>query len=81
MGNGVINIRVDKGLKKESEAIFNDVNRNHHNEKIVCIIDDNVNKQNRLIDNVEIVGGRESIVNESDNYNEGRISQYYSINL
>lgn len=28
MGNGVINIRVDKSLKKESEAIFNELGFN-----------------------------------------------------
>lgn len=28
MGNGVINIRVDKSLKKESEAVFNELGIN-----------------------------------------------------
>ena len=30
-------------------------------DKVVCIIDDNPNKWNRLIENVPIVGGREDI--------------------
>lgn len=61
------------GAGSAGRMILNDVNRNHHNEKIVCIIDDNVNKQNRLIDNVEIVGGRESIVKNVKKYGISKI--------
>lgn len=38
-------------------------------EKIVCIIDDNVNKWNRPIDGVEVIGGRDKIFTAVKDYN------------
>ena len=49
------------GAGSAGRMILNDVNRNHNDEKIVCIIDDNANKHHRIVDNVEIVGDRKTI--------------------
>lgn len=57
------------GAGSAGQMILRDVNRNEqHDERIVCIIDDNNNKWHRLIDGIEIVGGRESIQKYVDKY-------------
>ena len=43
------------------------------NERAVCIIDDNPNKWNRLIDGVPIVGGRDMILQSVEKYDVNKI--------
>ena len=42
-------------------------------DKVVCVIDDNPNKWNRLIENVPIVGGREDILASVERYRVNKI--------
>ena len=42
-------------------------------DKVVCVIDDNPNKWNRLIENVPIVGGREDILANVERYRVNKI--------
>lgn len=66
------------GAGSAGQMILRDLNsHNKSNENIVCIIDDNPNKWNRLIDGIPIVGGRDSIL---DAVNEFKVSKiYYAI--
>ena len=43
------------------------------NDKVVCIIDDNPNKWNRIIDGVPIVGGRDDILTNVEKYDIDKI--------
>ncbi|WAW14162.1 nucleoside-diphosphate sugar epimerase/dehydratase [Peptostreptococcus equinus] len=66
------------GAGTAGQMILRDLNsHNNLNEKIVCIIDDNSNKWNRLIDGIPIVGGRNSIIESAKHYNIKKI--YYAI--
>ncbi len=47
------------------------------NDRVICIIDDNPNKWNRLIDGVPIVGGREDILASAEKYKIDKI--YFAI--
>ena len=42
-------------------------------DKVVCLIDDNPDKQNRYFDGVRIVGGRDDILHSVEKYNVDRI--------
>ena len=42
-------------------------------DRVVCIIDDNPNKQNRYFDGVRIVGGRDDILQSVEKFNVDRI--------
>ncbi len=42
-------------------------------DKVVCIIDDNPDKQNRYFDGIRIVGGRDDILHSVEKYNVDRI--------
>ncbi len=42
-------------------------------DKVVCMIDDNPDKQNRYFDGVQIVGGRDDILHSVEKYNIDRI--------
>lgn len=50
------------GAGNAGQTILRDVNRMTHNMQVCCIIDDNSNKWGRYIDNVPVVGGRDSIL-------------------
>lgn len=51
------------GAGSAGQLIIKDIaRRTDAEDKIVCIIDDNVNKHGRYIDNIPIVGGREDIL-------------------
>ena len=51
------------GAGTAGQMILRDLNNSKHtNDKVVCIIDDDKNKQGRFLDNVPIVGGREDIL-------------------
>ena len=43
------------------------------NDRVVCIIDDNPNKWNRYIDNVQIIGGRDEILAGVEKYRINKI--------
>ena len=48
-------------------------NENSLNMEPVCLIDDNVEKQGRMLDNVKVYGGREKIVEAAEKFNIDRI--------
>lgn len=63
----------DAGLQ-----LLRDINNNANSEaKVVCIIDDDVNKHNRYIENVPVVGGRDDILLNAEKYEIEQI--YYAI--
>ena len=47
--------------------------RDMHNYKVVCLIDDNPSKNNRILEGLPIVGGREDIPNAVKKYNIKKI--------
>lgn len=54
------------GAGKAGQSLLRDVRRTEgYNDKVVCFIDDDSNKWRRYIDDVEVVGGRESILSEA----------------
>ena len=66
------------GAGSAGQLLLRDVNMSDEmNDRVVCIIDDNPNKWNRLIDNVPIVGGREDILSAAEKYKVNKI--YYAI--
>ena len=57
------------GAGSAGQLIIKDIARRVDAEdKIVCIIDDNVNKHGRYIDNIPIIGGREDILDAVEKY-------------
>ncbi len=42
-------------------------------DRVICMIDDNPDKQNRYFDGVQIVGGRDDILHSAEKYNIDRI--------
>ena len=63
------------GAGNAGQLILRDINSNANSqEKVVCIIDDNSNKWGRYMNNVPIVGGRESILENVEKY---RINKIY----
>ena len=48
-------------------------NENSLNMEPVCLIDDSVEKQGRMLDNVKVYGGREKIVEAAEKFNIDRI--------
>lgn len=75
--NVCINVMVI-GAGDAGQTIIRDVN-NHANgtSKVVCIIDDNSNKQGRYIEGIPVVGGREDILFNVEKYRIDEI--YYAI--
>jgi len=62
------------GAGSAGQMILRDVNRaKQFSDRVVCIIDDNVNKWGRYIDGTPIVGGRESILENVEKYNISKI--------
>ncbi len=62
------------GAGSAGQMILRDVNRSTAlNDKVVCIIDDNPNKWNRFIDGIQIVGGRDSILENVEKYEVDKI--------
>ena len=62
------------GAGEAGLQLLRDVNNNSKtNAKIVCIIDDDRSKQNRYIDGVRVVGGRDSILENVDKYKVDQI--------
>ena len=66
------------GAGDAGQTIIRDVN-SHANStsKVVCIIDDNSNKQGRFIEGIPVVGGREDILTAVEKYKIDEI--YYAI--
>ena len=56
------------GAGSAGQMILRDVNMGRASGRVVCIIDDNSNKWGRYIENVRIVGGRESILEAAEKY-------------
>ncbi|MBR3227957.1 MAG: polysaccharide biosynthesis protein, partial [Erysipelotrichaceae bacterium] len=62
------------GAGEAGTMLIRDINNNAENtERVVCIIDDNPNKWNRIIHNVPVVGGRDTIESNVIKYNIDRI--------
>ena len=62
------------GAGAAGQQILNDINRSEVlSEKVACIIDDNPNKWNRYINDVLVVGGRDSIKEMVGKYNIQKI--------
>ncbi len=62
------------GAGNAGQIILHDIEKaSEINDKVVCIIDDNPNKWGRYIDDVEIVGGRNSIVGSVKKYDVDKI--------
>lgn len=61
------------GAGAAGQMILRDINSGRANGKVVCIIDDNVNKQGRFVENVRVVGGRESILQNVEKYHVNKI--------
>ena len=56
------------------QSILRDIQKSVEvSDRVVCIIDDNPNKWNRLIDDIPVVGGRESILENVEKYNIEKI--------
>ena len=57
------------GAGSAGQMILRDINSAQEvGDRVVCIIDDNKNKQGRYIDGVPVVGGRENILEAVENY-------------
>ena len=66
------------GAGSAGQMILRDIlNTGEVNDRVVCIIDDNPNKWDRLIDGIPIVGGREDILFNADKYKIDKI--YFAI--
>lgn len=62
------------GAGNAGQSILRDLHRaDEVHEKVVCIIDDNPNKWGRYIDGVEIVGGRDTILENVEKYQVQKI--------
>lgn len=66
------------GAGNAGQMILKDITDNPHTgERVVCIIDDDPQKQNRYLDGVPIVGGREDILFSAEKYHIDKI--YFAI--
>ena len=71
-GNGA-NIMII-GAGSAGQMILRDINSAREiGDRVVCVIDDNRNKQGRYIDGVPVVGGRESILESVEKYHVTKI--------
>ncbi len=61
------------GAGAAGQMILRDLNEDRSNGKVVCIIDDNPNKWGRYVDNVRVVGGRDSIMENVKKYRVNKI--------
>ena len=61
------------GAGAAGQMILRDLNDDPGKGKVVCIIDDNANKWGRYVDNVRVVGGRESILENVEKYKVNKI--------
>ena len=61
------------GAGSAGQMILRDVNESKNGGKVVCIVDDNSNKWGRYIDGVRVVGGRESILTNTEKYKINKI--------
>ena len=62
------------GAGAAGRMILRDISRSSEvTEQVVCIIDDNPQKWNHYIDNIPIVGGRDSILEAADKYKVEKI--------
>ncbi len=62
------------GAGAAGQQILNDINRSDLiSEKVVCIIDDNPNKWGRYINDVPVVGGRDTIKENAEKFHIQRI--------
>lgn len=56
------------------QSILRDIQKSVEvSDRVVCIIDDNPNKWNRMIDDIPVVGGRESILENVEKYEVDKI--------
>ena len=61
------------GAGNAGQSILYDMRRNPSNDKAVCFIDDNPNKWDRFINDVPIVGGRETILKNVEKFDIKKI--------
>ena len=62
------------GAGAAGQMILRDINSAREiGDRVVCIIDDNSNKWGRYIDGVEVVGGRDSILESAEKYHVSKI--------
>lgn len=62
------------GAGESGQMILRDIKHSDKlSEEVVCIIDDNPNKWNRNMDNVPVVGGRDTIIENVAKYNIDKI--------
>ena len=62
------------GAGAAGQMIVRDINSTKEvGDRVVCIIDDNKNKQGRYIDGVPVVGGRDSIMDAVEHYHVKKI--------
>ena len=62
------------GAGQAGQMILRDIHRQKETkERVVCIIDDNRNKWDRLVEGVRVVGGRNSILENVEKYNVQKI--------
>ena len=62
------------GAGQAGQMILRDINNAKEiGDKVVCIIDDNSNKWGRYIDGIEVVGGRERILECAEKFNVKKI--------
>ena len=62
------------GAGNGGQAVLREIKKGTHIKAVVpCFIDDNPNKWNRILDDVPIVGGRDTILENVEKYNIDRI--------
>lgn len=61
------------GAGAAGQMILRDLNERTSSGKVVCIIDDNENKWGRYIENIRVVGGRETILENVEKYKVNKI--------
>lgn len=62
------------GAGAAGQAILRDIHSAREvTDRVVCIIDDNPNKWKRMIDDIPVVGGRESILDNVEKYDVDKI--------
>ena len=66
------------GAGEAGLQIVRDINKNNNdNTRVVCIIDDDISKQGRYIEGVEVVGGRDDILYNAERFDIDTI--YFAI--
>ena len=61
------------GAGAAGQMILRDLNEDPSNGKVVCIVDDNPNKWGRYVENIRVVGGRDSILENVKHYRVNKI--------